>query len=121
MLRSGLSRLESVIGRLRGSETRIQSPSARAPGLAAYWLIPRLPEIQAAFPGVRLKIVSQSHNNEDDVSGDLQIRFGQGGWVDSRQEDVRAKSLSRVQPASPGTPEHALLARIAERRRLSWT
>lgn len=81
VLRSGLSRLESVIGRLRGSETADTVTISAGSGIAAYWLIPRLPEMQAAFPGVRLKIVSQSHNNEDDLSGDLQIRFGQGPWV----------------------------------------
>jgi LysR family glycine cleavage system transcriptional activator len=83
VLRSGLSRLESVIGRLRGSRDSDVVTISAGSGLATYWLIPRLPKIQAAFPRHRLKIVSQSHNNEDDVSGDLQIRFGQGGWVDS--------------------------------------
>jgi DNA-binding transcriptional LysR family regulator len=78
-----ISRLESVIGRLRGSqETDVVTISAGS-GLATYWLIPRLPKMQAASPRQRLKIVSQSHDNEDDVSGDLQIRFGQGGWAAS--------------------------------------
>lgn len=82
VLRSGLSRLESVIGRLRGAPDGTDTVTISAgSGLAAYWLIPRLPEMQAAFPALRLKIISQSHDNEDDVSGDLQIRFGQGGWA----------------------------------------
>lgn len=80
VLRSGLSRLEAVIRRLRSSTDSESVTISAGSGLAAYWLIPRLPEMQAAFPSLRLKIVSQSHQYEDDGTGDLQIRFGQGSW-----------------------------------------
>jgi LysR family glycine cleavage system transcriptional activator len=81
VLRSGLSRLETVICRLRSSNDSESVTISAGSGLAAYWLIPRLPEMQSAFPTLRLKIVSQSHQQEDDGTGDLQIRFGQGGWA----------------------------------------
>ena len=80
VLRSGLSRLEAVIRRLRNTTNSESVTISAGSGLAAYWLIPRLPEMQAAFPTLRLKIVSQSHQHEDDDTGDLQIRFGQGNW-----------------------------------------
>jgi DNA-binding transcriptional LysR family regulator len=80
VLRSGLSRLETVIRRLRSSADSESVTISAGSGLAAYWLIPRLPEMQSAFPTLRLKIVSQSHQHEDDGTGDLQIRFGEGSW-----------------------------------------
>lgn len=80
VLRSGLSRLEIVIRRLRRPTDSESVTISAGSGLAAYWLIPRLPEMQAALPTLRLKIVSQSHQHEDDGTGDLQIRFGQGSW-----------------------------------------
>jgi DNA-binding transcriptional LysR family regulator len=80
VLRSGLSRLETVIRRLRSSSDSESVTISAGSGLAAYWLIPRLPEMQSAFPTLRLKIVSQSHQHEDDGTGDLQIRFGEGAW-----------------------------------------
>lgn len=80
VLRSGLSRLESAVERIRrGADSESVTISAGA-GLAAYWLIPRLPQMQAAFPQLKLRIVSQSHSLEDDMTGDLQIRFGSGRW-----------------------------------------
>ena len=81
VLRSGLSRLEAVIRRLRNTTDSESLTISAGAGLAAYWLIPRLSEMQAAFPTLRLKIVSQSHQHEDDGTGDLQIRFGQGNWA----------------------------------------
>jgi LysR family glycine cleavage system transcriptional activator len=80
VLRSGLSRLESVIGRLRDSADADTITISAGSGMAAFWLIPRLPRMQAAFPHLKLKIISQSHDTEDEVSGDLQIRFGRGEW-----------------------------------------
>jgi DNA-binding transcriptional LysR family regulator len=80
VLRSSLGRLEAVVERLRrGSDLDTVTINAGA-GLTAYWLIPRLPQIEAAFPKLKLRIVSQSHDREEDVTGDLQVRFGDGKW-----------------------------------------
>jgi len=81
VLRTGLRHLEAVIVRIRGAKESNSMTISAGSGLAAYWLIPRLPEIQAAFPKLVLRISSQSHNHEDDVTGDVQIRFGDGGWA----------------------------------------
>jgi LysR family glycine cleavage system transcriptional activator len=80
VLRTGLRHLEAAIARIRGAKESNAVTISAGSGLAAYWLIPRLPEMQAAFPNLVLRISSQTHNNEDDVTGDVQIRFGDGSW-----------------------------------------
>ncbi len=80
-LRSGLSRIEQTVARLRREPERALTISAGA-GFSTYWLIPRLARMQALFPTQALQIVSQSHDREADSSGDLQIRFGDGDWPD---------------------------------------
>lgn len=79
VLRSGLSRLEVVVDRIRNEPDGNSLTISAASGLAAYWLIPRLPAMQAAFPRISIRITSQSHS-EDTLAGDLQIRFGEGSW-----------------------------------------
>ncbi len=79
VLRSGLSRLEVVVDRIRNEPDGDSLTISAASGLAAYWLIPRLPAMQAAFPRISIRITSQSHS-EDTLAGDLQIRFGDGNW-----------------------------------------
>ena len=80
VLRSGLSRLESAVERIRSTPGVDTVTLSAGSGLTAYWLIPRLPAMQAAFPELRLRIISQSHENQEDSGGDLQIRFGGGIW-----------------------------------------
>lgn len=48
---------------------------------ATGWLLPRLPEFEAAHPDIELRV--QTHNNRIDLAGeglDLAIRFGDGDW-----------------------------------------
>jgi DNA-binding transcriptional LysR family regulator len=96
VLRSGLSRLETVIRRLRSFNDSESVTISAGSGLAAYWLIPRLPEMQSAFPTLRLKIVSQSHEHEDDGTGDLQIRFGEGNWSASEATEMLGEEVFPV-------------------------
>jgi DNA-binding transcriptional LysR family regulator len=79
VLRTGLSRLEAMIERIRSEAGTETVTISAASGIAAYWLIPRLPAMQAAYPRLKLRIVSQSHA-EDEALGDLQIRFGGPDW-----------------------------------------
>ena len=74
-VRAGLTRIQEVVTRLRQPSRSALTISAGA-GFSAYWLIPRLPRMQRAFPDQSLRIVSQSHDREIDSTGDLQIRFG---------------------------------------------
>jgi DNA-binding transcriptional LysR family regulator len=98
VLRSGLSRLELVVERIRAEEGADAISVSAASGLAAYWLIPRLPEIQAAFPGLAIRIVSQSHT-EEGMSGDLHIRFGDGDWPETTAVKILGEEVFPV--ASP--------------------
>ena len=79
VLRAGLSRLEATVQDIRSQAgDKIVTISA-GPGFASFWLLPRLPTLQAAFPDHGLRIVSSSHS-DDATQGDLQIRFGDGAW-----------------------------------------
>lgn len=80
VLRTGLSRLEGIVERIRDSRLAESVTISAGGGLAAYWLTPRLAAMQAAFPQLVLRIVTQSHTATDDESGDLQLRFGDGHW-----------------------------------------
>jgi LysR family glycine cleavage system transcriptional activator len=96
VLRFGLSRLETVIRRLRSSSDFESVTISAGSGLAAYWLMPRLAKMQSAFPTLRLKIVSQSHQHEDDGTGDLQIRFGQGSWAGTEATKMLGEEVFAV-------------------------
>jgi len=79
VLRSGLSRLETVVERIRCDVSEDTISISAGSGLAAYWLIPRLPDMQVEFPDAVIGIISQSHSDRNTV-GDIQIRFGDGVW-----------------------------------------
>jgi len=78
-LRSGLSRLETVVQELRASAGDRSITISAGPGFAAFWLIPRLPQLQAAFPELTLRVLSGNHS-DDATQGDLHIRWGDGRW-----------------------------------------
>ena len=51
------------------------------PSFARLWLMPRLPDLQRAFPGVMLQVLTEhrvAHLDGNDV--DVAIRFGDGRW-----------------------------------------
>ena len=97
-LRASLGQIEQVVARLRPSPRSTFTISAGA-GFSAYWLIPRLVRMQRAFPTWTLRIVSQSHEQETDDTGDLQVRFGTPPWPGCTSS---ALFLERVFPvASP--------------------
>ena len=98
VLRSGLSRLEIVVERIRNRQDEHSLTISAASGLAAYWLIPRLPGLQAAFPDTSIQVVSQSHT-EETATGDLQIRFGSGNWPDLTATQILGEEVFPV--ASP--------------------
>ncbi len=79
VLRSGLSRLEVVVERLRSQADQRMIDISAGSGFANFALIPRLDAMQAAFPDLTIRVISQSHS-EDETVGDLQVRFGDGDW-----------------------------------------
>lgn len=98
VLRSGLARLEAVVSRLREKSLHDVVSVSCGSGFAAYWLIPRLPELEQALPETSIQIISQAYA-EDVTNADVQIRFGNGDW---HGLEVRAVLGEEVFPvASP--------------------
>lgn len=112
-LRISLGQIEQVVARLRPSPPSTFTISAGA-GFSAYWLIPRLVRMQRAFPTWSLRIVSQSHEQETDDTGDLQVRFGTPPWPGCSSSALFAERVFPV--ASPmllaGRPVPATLAQL---------
>lgn len=79
VLRSGLSRLETVVQDIRSRRNEKTLTVTAGPGFSAFWLIPRLPELCAAFPAHDLRIMSGDRAYEA-PEGDLHIRFGDSHW-----------------------------------------
>lgn len=78
VLRSSFDRIGAVIERLREPANRHAVTISAGAGLTAYLLIPRLPQIEAAFPEFQIRIVSRTHEYDDDPAEELDIRFGKG-------------------------------------------
>lgn len=112
-LRASLGQIEQVVARLRPSPRGTFTISAGA-GFSAYWLIPRLVRMQRAFPNWSLRIVSQSHEQETDDNGDLQVRFGTPPWPGWSSSALFAERVFPV--ASPlllaGRPVPATLSQL---------
>ncbi|MGA2779564.1 MAG: LysR substrate-binding domain-containing protein [Steroidobacteraceae bacterium] len=85
VLRASLSRLEQVVQEIRGARPGQKIVLGVDPGFASYWLLPRLPRLQAAFANYSLRILTGDFTDDrDDV--DLLIEFGIG----------RASSVGRI-------------------------
>lgn len=80
VLRASLSRLETTVERLRDHHDEPATVEiSAAPGVASYWLIPRLNAMQRAFPETKIKVISQPYSAAR-RTGDVQLRFGDGRW-----------------------------------------
>lgn len=77
VLRAGLSRLEEVVQDIRVNRPDRKIVLGVDPGFASYWLLPRLPRLQAAFADCSLRILTGDFTDDRD-SVDLSIEFGPG-------------------------------------------
>ncbi len=74
-LHSGLGQIESAVGQIRqASQGKVVSVTAPS-GFVAFWLIPRLGELESTFPDTTIRIISQEYG-EAVRPGDVVIRFG---------------------------------------------
>jgi len=85
VLRASLSRLEEVVQEIRGARSGSKIVLGVDPGFASYWLLPRLPRLQAAFPRYSLRILTGEFTDDRDHV-DLLIEFG----------PERASSVGRI-------------------------
>ncbi|MFC4216808.1 LysR substrate-binding domain-containing protein [Pseudophaeobacter arcticus] len=85
-LHSGFGQIEDAVSQIRkAAETRVVTVTAPS-GFVGFWLIPRLGELEQAFPEVTIRIISQEYG-EAVRPGDLTVRFGlpvDGGDVETR-------------------------------------
>lgn len=79
--------LTDAFGAMAVAVERVRAPQRRSltlsttPAVAARWLVPRLPELREACPGLDLRIhVSHEPVALDGVEADLAIRYGSGHW-----------------------------------------
>lgn len=130
VLRSGLSRLEATVSQIRRMQGGDRLTIAAAPGFLTYWLLPRLPELTAAFPDHELRLMTgdQSH---DLPEADIHVRFGDGAWpgveaVRILSEEVFAVCspllLPELAPPGPERLKRARLLQLSDRldRRYDW-
>ena len=74
-LHGGFGQIESAVGQIRqASQGKVVSVTAPS-GFVAFWLIPRLGELEADFPETTIRIISQEYG-EAVRPGDIVIRFG---------------------------------------------
>ena len=74
-LRSGFGQIEQVTDQLRqGSRNRVVTVLGPS-GFVAYWLIPRLADLEAALGAVTIRIINQEHGDPE-RAGDILVRFG---------------------------------------------
>lgn len=74
-LRTSFGQIETVVDRLRRGSGRTVVTVSAPSGFVGYWLIPQLGELEAAFPELTIRIMSQEYGDPE-RSGDVAVRFG---------------------------------------------
>jgi len=74
-LRSGFGQIEQVVDTLRqGVDKKVVTISGPS-GFVAYWLIPRLAELETSFPELTIRIMSEDQGGAGQAA-DIDVRFG---------------------------------------------
>ncbi len=118
VLRASLSRLEQVVQEIRGARPGRKIVLGADPGFASYWLLPRLPRLQAAFADCSLRILTGDFADDRDHV-DLLIEFGTGRT--SSVGRVFAENVFAVcSPAYLGGRRRTLGLHELREQRLLW-
>ncbi|TYT24897.1 LysR family transcriptional regulator [Luteimonas viscosa] len=79
--------LTGAFGAMAAAVERVRAPQRRSltlsttPAVASRWLVPRLPQLREACPGLDLRIhVSHEPVALDGIEADAAIRYGSGHW-----------------------------------------
>ena len=98
-LRDGLARIEGAVAELRLLGRQRTITISTGSGFASFWLTPRLGALQAAFPGLDLRLLSGDGPwSWSEV--DLRIEFGGGHWADADARMILGEEVFAV--SSPG-------------------
>ncbi len=74
-LHSGFGQIETAVAQIRqAAKSRVVTVTAPS-GFVAFWLIPRLGQLEESFPDLTIRIISQEYG-EAARPGDVVIRFG---------------------------------------------
>ncbi len=127
-LHSGFGQIEDAVSQIRkAAETRVVTVTAPS-GFVGFWLIPRLGELEQAFPDVTIRIISQEYG-EAVRPGDLTIRFGLpsgGGDAETRllSDEVYAAAsplyLARLGMTAQGYDFSRMTLLTMEAARSQW-
>jgi LysR family glycine cleavage system transcriptional activator len=100
------------------------------PSFAARWLLPRLPLLEGAHPGIEVSVGVDQRLTDLEAGGiDLAIRMGWGNWTDVRREPLMDDALYPVMSPSlwedsgrPGEPADLARLRLLHDRdpQTSW-
>jgi DNA-binding transcriptional LysR family regulator len=97
-LRGGFDLIETATDRIRraakGRVVTVSGPS----GFVAFWLIPRLGQLQEACPGTIIRIISMEHGEPGRI-GDVTVRFG--AQDPSAQQEIKILGEEVFPAASP--------------------
>jgi LysR family glycine cleavage system transcriptional activator/LysR family transcriptional regulator of beta-lactamase len=111
--------LESAVSSLQRRPGGPSVTVAVGPTFAMRWLIPRLPSVQAAHPGVEVRLATTEREVDllrEDV--DVAIRFGHGRWPKLRADLLMPDEAFPV--ASPALIRRLALRRPADLARAAW-
>mgnify|MGYP000955676850 CR=1 FL=1 len=103
VLTEAFDRIAAAVNRARSTARRDVVSLGAVGTFATGWLLPRLPQFEAAHPGIELRL--STHNNRIDQASeglDVAIRFGHGDWqglhcvpvADTRFAPVCAPSIA---------------------------
>ncbi|MCG8490711.1 MAG: LysR substrate-binding domain-containing protein [Sneathiellales bacterium] len=98
---NSFSELQQVTESLREKRSVNSVLVETTPSFASRWLLPKLPEFEAAFPRIKVSIlVEQRQRNPTSIGCDLSIRMGGGPWEERMAKPFMSDDLIPV--ASPG-------------------
>jgi LysR family transcriptional regulator of beta-lactamase len=98
------ARLSRALGQFEGGRLKEVLTVGVVGTFAVGWLMERLPDFQARYPAVDLRLLT--NNNKVDLAGeslDYAIRFGDGAWHGVHSENILAAPFSVVM--APQTAE----------------
>jgi DNA-binding transcriptional LysR family regulator len=93
----GLGSIEALRAELSSARSRALRISA-LPSLARLWLLPRLQEVESVLAPGQVADILADHRlaRLDDREADIAIRFGHGGWADTRSSRLFGEYVQPV-------------------------
>ncbi len=93
----GLKTLAEGVDRVRRQATRRSIQILTDYGFAAWWLMPRLTELERLLPGIEVRVATtQAEVDATSADFDLGIMFGRGGWGSYRTTPIFSEEVYPV-------------------------